>query len=55
MSEGAKEDVDKAVEAARNAFAIGSEWRSMDASARGALILKFAQLLRRDLDYLTVR
>jgi len=41
-------DVDKAVAAARKAFESGSEWRSMDASARGVLIYKFAQLLRRD-------
>lgn len=41
-------DVDKAVAAARKAFQLGSEWRSMDPSARGALIHKFAQLIRRD-------
>ena len=47
-------DVDLAVKAARKAFQIGSEWRSMDPSARGALIHKFAQLWRRDEDYLAV-
>jgi len=52
VSEADKADVDKAVEAARNAFQLGSEWRSMDASARGALMMKFASLLRRDIEYL---
>ena len=54
VSLASNNDVDKAVEAARKAFELGSEWRSMDASARGALIYKFAQLIRRDLDYLAV-
>ncbi len=54
VSLASNEDVDKAVQAARKAFELGSEWRSMDASARGALIYKFAQLIRRDLDYLAV-
>lgn len=55
VAEGDKEDVDKAVEAARKAFEIGSEWRSMDASARGVLMNKFAQLMKRDIDYLAVK
>lgn len=38
VSEGFKEDVDKAVAAAKKAFERGSEWRTMDASARGKLI-----------------
>ena len=46
-------DIDKAVAAARKAFEIGSEWRSMEPAARGALIHKFAQLIRRDIDELT--
>ena len=54
VQEGHKEDIDKAVKAARAAFQIGSEWRSMDASARGQLILKLAQLIRRDKEYLGV-
>ena len=54
VAEGDQADVDLAVAAARKAFEIGSEWRNTDASARGALILKFAQLIRRDLDYLSV-
>lgn len=50
---GDKADVDKAVEAARNAFKNGSVWRTMDASARGQLLLKFADLIERDVDYIT--
>jgi aldehyde dehydrogenase (NAD+) len=34
-------DVDLAVIAAQNAFARGSEWRQMDASARGKMLLKY--------------
>ena len=47
-------DVDNAVKAARKAFELGSEWRTMDASARGRLLYKLADLIERDLDYLTV-
>lgn len=54
VHEAGKADVDKAVAAARKAFEIGSEWRSMDVSARGQLIHKFAQLLRRDQEKLSV-
>ena len=42
----------KAVAAARRAFKYGSEWRQTDASARGALIYKLADLIERDADYL---
>lgn len=52
VQEAGRADVDKAVAAARKAFAVGSEWRTMDASARGQLIHKFAQLLRRDAEKL---
>ena len=38
--------------AARKAFKYGSEWRQTDASARGALIYKLADLIERDADYL---
>ena len=48
-------DVDKAVAAAREAFKFGSEWRRMDASARGRLITKFADLVDRDKEYMAVR
>lgn len=47
-----KEDVDIAVSAARQAFKIGSPWRRMDASERGALIYKLADLIERDRTYL---
>ncbi|KAI8770868.1 aldehyde dehydrogenase, mitochondrial [Biomphalaria glabrata] len=47
-----KEDVDRAVAAAREAFKLRSPWRTMDASKRGQLIGKFASLLQRDFDYI---
>ncbi|XP_043489525.1 aldehyde dehydrogenase X, mitochondrial [Polistes fuscatus] len=52
ISEGDKADVDKAVAAAKKAFARNSEWRTMDASCRGKLINKFADLVQRDLEYI---
>ncbi|KAK2119511.1 hypothetical protein P7K49_000897 [Saguinus oedipus] len=45
---GKREDVDKAVKAARQAFQIGSPWRTMDASERGRLLYKLADLMERD-------
>ncbi|XP_051854379.1 aldehyde dehydrogenase 1A1 [Antechinus flavipes] len=48
VEEGDKEDVDKAVKAAREAFQIGSPWRTMDASERGRLLNKLADLIERD-------
>nr|XP_039262940.1 aldehyde dehydrogenase 9-like [Styela clava] len=50
--EGDKADVDKAVAAARKAFKLGSEWRRMDASRRGSLLYKLADLIERDRQYL---
>ncbi|KAI4459740.1 aldehyde dehydrogenase-related [Holotrichia oblita] len=47
------EDVDIAVAAAKAAFKRGSEWRKLDASARGLLLLKLANLIQRDVDYLS--
>jgi len=47
-------DVDKAVQAARRAFAMGSAWRTMDASERGRLLSKLADLVERDGIYLSV-
>ena len=47
-------DVDKAVQAARKAFELGSVWRTMDASARGLLLNKVADLVERDRHYLAV-
>ncbi|KAG5672905.1 hypothetical protein PVAND_002993 [Polypedilum vanderplanki] len=50
VAEGDKADVDLAVEAAKKAFARGSEWRNLDASARGKLLHKLADLIDRDSD-----
>ena len=47
-------DVDKAVQAASAAFKLGSPWRTMDASQRGRLLYKLADLVERDLQYLAV-
>jgi len=52
VQEGDKADVDLAVEAATNAFKLGSEWRRMDAAQRGYLLNKLADLMERDLVYL---
>ncbi len=52
VAEGDKADVDKAVKAARAAFKLGSTWRTMDASARGRLMYKFADLIERDREQL---
>ncbi|XP_017478932.1 PREDICTED: aldehyde dehydrogenase, mitochondrial-like [Rhagoletis zephyria] len=47
-----KEDVDIAVQAARNAFKTGSPWRRMDASDRGVYLNRLADLIERDRVYL---
>lgn len=52
IAEGDKADVDLAVKAAKTAFARGSVWRDMNASARGRLMNKFADLIDRDSDIL---
>jgi len=49
---GSKEDVDFAVDAASQAFKLGSPWRTMDASERGRLLYKLADLMERDAAYL---
>ncbi len=54
IQEGDKADVDKAVKAAQQAFRLGSEWRQMDASDRGRLIYKLADLMERDKNYIAV-
>merc|ERR1719318_78671 len=38
--------------AARGAFQLGSAWRTMDASMRGKLIIKLADLMERDREYI---
>jgi len=52
VQEGDKADVEKAVSAARAAFTLGSKWRTMDASARGGLLYRLADLIERDRQYL---
>lgn len=52
VQEGDKVDIDRAVAAASAAFNRNSEWRLMDASARGELLYKLADLLIRDVNYL---
>ena len=47
-------DVDRAVEAAEQAFQFNSPWRRMRPAARANLIRRLADLLRRDVDYLAV-
>lgn len=49
-----KVDTDKAVQAARLAFSLGSVWRRMDASERGHLLEKLADLVERDRALLAV-
>ncbi|XP_067667268.1 retinal dehydrogenase 2-like [Haliotis asinina] len=52
VQEGDKADVDIAVESAKAAFKPGSVWRRMDASRRGKLLWKLADLIERDISYL---
>ncbi|XP_072037504.1 aldehyde dehydrogenase 1A1-like [Amphiura filiformis] len=52
IQEGDKADIDLAVKAAKDAFKIGSPWRRMDASQRGRLLNKLADLVDRDADCL---
>lgn len=55
LQEGDAADIDVAVAAATKAFAQNSAWRQMDASARGLLMHKFADLIERDAAILAVR
>lgn len=48
VQEGDKADIDKAVDAARAAFKRGSAFRNLDASERGRLLNKLADLIERD-------
>lgn len=52
IEEGTAEDIDKAVKAAQHAFQFGSPWRRTDASERGRLLNKLADLIERDRVYL---
>lgn len=47
-------DVDLAVAAARAAFQKDSPWRKIDASARGKLLYKLADLIEQNAVYLAV-
>ena len=47
-------DADVAVAAAKEAFRLGSPWRTMDASDRGRLMYKLADLIERDQQILAV-
>lgn len=55
VQEGGPEDVDAAVQAARRAFRLNSTWRTMDASQRGVLLNRLADLMERDRTYLAVK
>ncbi|ESO09811.1 hypothetical protein HELRODRAFT_186284 [Helobdella robusta] len=48
IQEADKEDVEKAVAAAKMAFKRNSAWRRMDTTQRGALLFKLADLMERD-------
>ncbi|XP_059046456.1 aldehyde dehydrogenase X, mitochondrial-like [Achroia grisella] len=52
VAEGDKADVDKAVAAAKKAFHRHSPWRTLDASQRGVLMLKLADLIESQARYL---
>jgi len=52
VQEGDKDDVNKAVAAAKAAFEPGSSWRSMNGTDRRDLLLKLADLLDRDKTFL---
>src|SRR5271169_4854877 len=47
VAEGDKEDINRAVAAARAAFQKGSPWKKMTPSERGRLMWKLAELLER--------
>lgn len=51
VAEADAHDVDKAVKAAKNAFA-GGEWRNMSATRRGELLYKLADLIEQNIDEL---
>ena len=52
VAEAGAADVDLAVAAAARAFQRGSTWRTMDASGRGRLLYRLADLVERDLEEL---
>lgn len=48
VAEGDKADVDLAVNAAKRAFSINSEWRRMESQKRADLMIKLTELIQRD-------
>ncbi|TPP59743.1 Retinaldehyde dehydrogenase type 2 [Fasciola gigantica] len=52
VQEPSDADINKAVAAAKAAFKRGSPWRTMDASARGHLLYKLADLIEKNADYI---
>ncbi|XP_055907693.1 aldehyde dehydrogenase X, mitochondrial [Eupeodes corollae] len=48
VAEGDKADVDLAVKAAKKAFSLNSEWRRMESQKRADLIIRLADLMKRD-------
>ena len=46
--------MENAVAAAKEAFKRGAPWRTMDASQRGRILYKYADLMERDREYLAV-
>lgn len=52
VQQGNKEDIDFAVKCAKKAFEFGSEWRTMDASYRGILLNRLADLIEENASYL---
>jgi aldehyde dehydrogenase (NAD+) len=52
VQEADKGDVDLAVAAAKEAFKLGSPWRKMNATGRRDLMIKLADLIVRDTEYL---
>ncbi|VVC33461.1 Aldehyde dehydrogenase N-terminal domain,Aldehyde dehydrogenase, cysteine active [Cinara cedri] len=52
VQEGNAVDINIAVAAAQEAFKLNSPWRTMDASKRGMLLYKLADLIQRDAVYL---
>jgi phenylacetaldehyde dehydrogenase len=54
VAHGGEEDIERAVKAARKAFADDSEWRRMNASDRGRLIWRISELIEENADELAM-
>jgi phenylacetaldehyde dehydrogenase len=54
VAHGEKEDIDRAVRAARQAFAYDSPWRRMSPSARGKLIWRIGDLIEQHVEELAM-